>query len=202
MPVITFSKEFASGGVELAQELAKQLGYQVAGKAIVAKLAEHLEMSEAEVELLHRAREIPWFKLVDEVFLHTVRKISQKPEAALDDKRYFEAVRHLVFDLAKQGDVVILGWGAQYLLAGHPEAQHFRVVAPLKARGERLAAKCGISAEQAMAECKRQDDNSQGFVEHYFGKHWGNPHAYKLVLNTGAMGFDLAKALEIVKAAL
>lgn len=202
MPVITFSKEFASGGVELAQKLADQLGCQLAGKVVLAQLAERLDISEAEVELLHRGREVPWFKLVDEFFLHTVRRISQKPEAALDDKRYFEAVRHLVLDLAKQGDVVILGWGAQYILAGHPEAQHFRVVAPLKVRGERLAAKTGISVEQAVAECKRQDTHSQGFVEHYFGKHWGNPHSYKLVLNTGAMAFDLDKALEVIKVAL
>ena len=202
MPVITFSKEFASGGVELAQKLAGQLGCQLAGKAVLAQLAERLEMSEAEVELLHRGRELPWFKLVDEVFLHTVRKISQKPDAALDDKRYLEAIVHLIFDLAKQDDLVILGWGAQYILAGHPQAQHFRVVAPLEARGQRLAAKSGVSVEQAVAECKRQDAHSQGFVEHYFDKHWGDPHAYKLVLNTGAMAFDLDQALGIIKAAL
>ncbi len=202
MSVITFSKEFSCGGVELAQLLARDLGCQVAGKAVVSELTERLKMSEAEMELLHRGRELSWFKLVDEVFLHTVRKIAQKPEAALDDKRYFEAVRQLVMDLAQAGDVVILGWGAQYILADHPGVQHFRAVAPLEDRGRRLAAKYNISAGQALAECQRQDDISQGFVEHYFGKHWGNPHAYKLVLNTGALDFNLNKALEVIKAAM
>lgn len=147
MAVITISKQYASGGVDLAQQLGRELGCPVVGKAILAQLAQRLDMSPGEVELLHRGQEARWFRLVDEVFLHTVRRIAQRPEAALDDQRYFAMVRQLVGDLADQGEVIILGWGGQYLLADRPEVHHFRVVAPLAERGRRLAQERCVAQE-------------------------------------------------------
>ncbi|RJX28553.1 MAG: cytidylate kinase-like family protein [Desulfarculus sp.] len=202
MAVITISKEFASGAVELAQELGRLLGCQVVGKAALVQLAQRLEMSPAEAELLARGQGAHWFRLVDEVLLHTVRRIEQRPEAALDDQRYFAAVKQLLDDLAQAGDVIILGWGGQYLLAEHPGAHHFRVVAPLAQRGQRLAARQRISLEQAQAECRRQDEISRAYVHHYLRRPWDDAHAYKLVLNLGALDFSLAKGCQILRAAM
>lgn len=136
MAIITVSKEFAAGGRELARRLAGELGLRLVGREVLAELAKKLDMSEGEVELMHRGQENNLFKLVDEVFLHTVRRIAQKPEAALDDERYYAAVSEFVKGVAAQGDAIIVGWGGQYILADDPGAHHFRVVAP-RPRGPR-----------------------------------------------------------------
>ncbi len=202
MAVITISKEFAAGGLTLARKLADDLGWRLVGRGVLAELAERLDMSEGELELLHRGEENSLFKLVDEVFLHTVRRIAQKPEAALDDERYFAAVQELIKGVAAQGDAVIVGWGGQYILADHPDAHHFRVVAPLAMRARRCAAMDRCGPEQGEAECARQDRISSGYIKHYFKRAWHDATAYKLVINTGALDFDLDKAVAIIKSAL
>lgn len=202
MPVITISKEFTPGAVELAQELGRRLGCQVVGKAALIQLAQRLDLSEAEAELLAQGRGAGWFRLVDDVLLHTVRRIEQRPEAALDDHRYFQALQQLIEDLVREGNVIILGWGGQYLLADRPGVHHFRVVAPLELRGRRLAARQRISLEQAQAECRRQDEISRAFVQHYLKRPWDEPHAYKLVLNLGAIDFSADKGCQILQAAM
>ncbi len=202
MSIITISKEFAAGGIELAHRLAESLGWRLVGRGVLADLAKRLEMSEGEVELLHRGEDNSMFKLLDEVFLHTVRRIAQKPEAALDDERYFTTVSELVKGLAAQGDAIIVGWGGQYILADDPTAHHFRVVAPLAQRAARLAQRARFDQAQGAAECQRQDRISSGYVKHFFKRPWDEATAYKLVLNNGAMGYDFDKALGIIKASL
>lgn len=202
MATITISKEFASGGRELAAHLAKELGLRLVGREVLAELAKKLDLSEGEVELLHRGQENSLFKLVDDVFLHTVRRIAQKPEAALDDHSYSTAVVDFVKGIAAQGDAVIMGWGGQYILADEPGVHHFRVVAPLAMRAERCGRRANLPREQAEAECLRQDRISSGYVKHFFKKSWDDATAYKLVVNNGALGFKVDKALSIIKAAL
>jgi cytidylate kinase len=202
MPVITISKEFAAGGRELAHRLAQELGLRLVGREVLAELAQKLDMSEGEVELLHRGQENSLFKLVDEIFLHTVRRIAQRPEAALDDARYAAAVSEFVKGAAAQGDALIVGWGGQYILAGQPGVHHFRIVAPLAARAERCARRDRLPREQAEAECHRQDGISGSYVKHFFKRPWDEATAYKVVLNNGALGFDMGQAVQIIKAAL
>jgi cytidylate kinase len=202
MAVITISKEFAAGGRELARRLAEQLGLRLVGREVLAELAKKLDMSEGEVELMHRGQENSLFKLVDEVFLHTVRRIAQKPEAALDDERYYAAVNEFVKGVAAQGDAIIVGWGGQYILADDPGAHHFRVVAPPAARAARLAKRENLSPGQAEAECRRQDGISASYVKHFFKRAWDDATAYKLVINNGALDYDLDRAIKIIQAAL
>jgi len=197
--VITVSKEFSSGSNEFAQRLADKLGYQVVGKRILMQLAEKLDMSEAQVELLKRGQDARWIKLVDSYLLHTVRKIAQRPEAALDDERYFQAVQSLVNDVAQRGKVIILGWGGQLILGFRPDTLHLRVVAPLEMRARRLADHSRINLEQARLECQRQDDFSRDYVQHFLHHDWDDSALYHLTINMGALGFNFDKALRLVQ---
>ncbi len=202
MAVITISKEFSAGGVALAQRLAAELGWRVVGRQALAELAKSLDLSEGEAELLRRGEDSSLFKLVDEIFLHTVRRIAQKPEASMDDEGYFGAVRKFVQDVAAQGDAIIVGWGGQFILADDPGAHHFRVVAPLEQRARRCAALDRCDERDGAAECERQDRISSGYIKHYFKRSWDEAVAYKLVINTGALDFELDRAVGIVKAAM
>lgn len=202
MAVITVSKEFASGGVSFARKLADSLGCKLIGRTILDELAQRLGMSEAEVELLKRGQDTKWIRLVDNYLLHTVRYIAQKPEAALDDRQYFQAVQKLIQDVAAEGDVVTVGWGAQFVLKGAPGVIHLRSVAPLEMRCARLVKDRGISKEQAAEECQRQDGFSAAYIRTYFNADWSAATNYHLVLNMGALEFNYDRAVGVVKALL
>ncbi len=202
MAVITISKEFASGGVTLAHDLAKKLNYRLVGRSVLAELSRRLGMSEAEVELLKRGKDTRWIRMVDNYLLHTVRRMSQQPDAALDDKQYFQAVQKLISDVASEGDLITIGWGAQFILMGTPGVTNIRVIAPLEDRGLRLHKDRGIPVEQAVKECERQDGYSQSYIKNYLGSDWADPHNYHMVVNMGALGFDFEKAVTAVKSVL
>ncbi|MCB2228847.1 MAG: cytidylate kinase-like family protein [Desulfarculaceae bacterium] len=202
MAVITISKEYASGGQALAQRLADELGYSLVGRGVLAELAKRLDMSEGEAELMRRGEDNHLFKWVDDVFLHTVRRIAQKPEAALDDTSYQKAVKELILGVAQEGDAIIVGWGSQYILADAPEVRHFRTVAPLEARARRCAGLDRCDSRDAQSECERQDRISSGFVKHFFKRSWDDATAYSLVINMATLDFQFDKAVSIVKAAL
>jgi len=169
---------------------------------VLTELAKTLDMSEAQVELLKRGHEARWISLVDNYLIHTVRRIAQQPEAALNDKRYFAAVQELVKRLATEGNVVILGWGAQLILGDQPGTRHFRVVCPLDQRGNRYAQRARIPVDQAMAECQRQDELSAGYVRHYLKRDWAEAELYHLTLNLGLMNFDHGQAIKAIQAVL
>lgn len=202
MSVITFSKQYASGGPAVAEAVAKAMGYRLVGKSVLSELAKELDISEAQAEMMKRGQDTAWITWADKYLVHTVRRIAQKPESALNDHEYFAAVQRLVNKLAAEGDVVIMGWGSQLILGKQPGVTHIRVVAPLEDRGRSLAETRNYSLEQAMNECERQDGYSAAYVQHYLKGDWADPLNYHLVLNMGALDHDLKRALNIVKAAL
>jgi cytidylate kinase len=202
MAVITISKQFAAGGVELAERLAAKLGYKLAGKKVLTELAQALDLSEAEAELMKRGEEVGLISKVDNYLIHTVRRIAQKPEAALDDQRYFQTVEKLVRELAAQDNVILLGWGAQVILAQAANARHFRVVCPLELRGRRLAERNRLPLAQAMGECQRQDGFSQHYVQHYLKQDWAAPELYHLTINLGHLTFDFDRAIKAVESVI
>ena len=97
-------------------------------------------------------------------------------------------------------DIVIVGWSAAIILGERPDVLRIRIVAPLEDRAKRLADRNEISVDRARHECQRRDNQSEDYVRHYFNTHWGNPHLYHLVINMGALGFDMQKAMAAVKA--
>lgn len=202
MAIITISKQFAAGGVELAERLGAKLGYKVVGKKVLTELAQALDLSEAEAELMKRGQEVGLISLVDNYLIHTVRRIAQKPEAALNDQRYFQTVEKLVKDLAAQDNVIIMGWGAQIILAEAANARHFRVVCPLELRGRRLADKNRLPLSQAMGECERQDGFSANYVQHYLKQDWAAPELYHLSINLGHLLFDFDRAIKAIESVL
>lgn len=202
MSVITISKQYAAGAPALGEALAKELGYRLVGKSVLVELSKELDISEAEAELMKRGQDTGWITWADKYLLHTVRRIAQKPEAALNDQEYFAAVKGLIHKLAEDGDVIILGWGGQFILGKQPGVVNLRVVAPLEERGRKLAEMRNFSLDQAMGECQRQDEYSSAYIEHYLKADWNDPANYHMCLNMGALDFDLERALKIVKAVL
>src|SRR5258706_2295161 len=132
MRAITISREYGSGGGEVATRLAQRLGWQLIDHEVVVEVAKALGVSEAEVE----ARDEYTEGLVSRILssLQMVEPIMLVNSATLpvaDEQKYRDALYNVVKAAVAQKHVVIVKRGSQMLLAKRRDVLHARIVAPL-----------------------------------------------------------------------
>ncbi|MEJ5348487.1 MAG: cytidylate kinase-like family protein [Desulfosoma sp.] len=195
MAVITISKEYASQSEEFAKRLAERLGYSILDRQIVAEAAKELRISPSEAQSFHKERESRLLRLIDRYTSSVVQKVVDRSYGRLDDKTYHEVTVKLVQKVAAEDNVIILGWGAQCILADHPKAVHLRIVKTLEDRILWLRENLDMDERSARDLIEREEKESAEYVEHYFNRAWDDAHLYHAVLNLSRIPLDDAVEL-------
>jgi cytidylate kinase len=180
-PTITISRQAGARGEEIAHALATRLGYSVFDREIIDHIAATHDLRRKVLELL------------DE---HTVSGIELWAESILSGKYLDQAdfLRYLattVRAIHSHGRAVILGRGANYLLA---DTAVFRVhiVAPRETRIRDLAAANKITHEAAKHQVETSDFVRREFIYRSFHAVWDDPAAYDMTLNTSGLTVEAA----------
>ena len=185
--VITIAREYGSGGHQLGEMLAKELGIKLYDNEFIRLAAQRSGMDEQYI--VKNEQSIPsfWLKCI-------LSKNSEQPlEGSLSaDDVLFVAESRIVQDLAEEGSCVIVGRCADFVLKDYPKVLKVFCYSDLQSAVERCITRYGISAEDAEAEIRRVNRNRIHHYEYYTGRKWGSPHQYQLMLNTGSIGLDTA----------
>lgn len=192
MAVITISKEYASQSEEFAKKLADRLGYCILDRQIVAEAAKELRITPSEAQSFHKERESRLLRLIDRYTSSVVQKVVDRSYGRLDDKTYHEVTLKLIQKVAADDNVIILGWGAQCILADHPNAIHLRIVMALEDRIRWLRDNLDMDERSARDLIEREEKESAAYVEHYFNRAWDDAHLYHAVLNFSRIPLDEA----------
>jgi len=131
-------------------------------------------------------------------FLITGPVLSVSPAAEAD--AYRGALRQVVETAANRGHTVIVGRGAQVLLARRRDVLHVRVVAPLKQRITYVARREGLDEARAQARIQLKDQDRIRYLQAQHHRHVDDPLLYDIVINTGVL--DLESAVELIYLAL
>ncbi len=183
-PFITISRQRGAGGDELARRLSKVLGWNVYDREIISAVADRAATSEATISW-HDQRAMAMF---DEYLTHLF-----VPQDA-GHAAYLEKLTEVVIAIAKEGQAVILGRGANWFLTGRGGLR-LRLVAPLDQRIEAVAKEEHLDARAARRSIKRADNEQAAFVRQTFGRDIEDPLGYDLVLNLGGMDVGVAALL-------
>lgn len=100
-----------------------------------------------------------------------------------------------IIQLARMGNVVIVGRAASVITAKLPNTFHVRLVAPLENRVQKMIKQYSMSEKEAVEFIKREDNSRKNYVKSNFYKEIENPHLYHLVLNTGLITYEEAARL-------
>jgi CMP/dCMP kinase len=207
MAVITVSRQYGSGGTEVALRVSELLGYGYLDKLIMTQVAAEVGLSAANlVDYSEEYTQVRNFLLrILTPGPHTFAKYSIRSREAggeetsttvqLNDAKCVSLVRNAVHEAYKQGNVVILGRGGQATLQDVPGVLHVRIEAPLKARLLRVQAREGLGIKESAELAKRQDQITAQYLKHLFGIHWDDPTLYHLVVNTGKWEIEAAAQL-------
>jgi cytidylate kinase len=186
--VVTISRQAGTDGAELARAVAEALGFQLWDQELVQRVAERTGAPEVLLRAVdERARNV-----IEELLGGVLMgDASTEGEYLAQLMRVFRALAH-------HGDAVIVGRGAQFVLA--PERTlRVRVVAPVEVRLRKLAASRKLSDAAAQSELEKVDRERLHFVRHHYHRDASDPSAYDLVVNVGSM--SASAAVEVIVAA-
>ncbi len=109
------------------------------------------------------------------------------PNRPIDDKTFLEATGKVVNDIYDSGNAVIIGRGANAILADRPDTYHVGLIAPLEVRVQTLMQRENYTREEAEsygAELERAHEN---YFRRFFDYNPSDPTHYHMMLNMGLM---------------
>ncbi len=201
MRAVTISREYGSGGGEIAARLAKRLAWQLIDHEVVVRVAELLRVSEEEVEEHDECVE----SLPSRIFkglrlVHPTMPVTVDIPFTVDSRAFHEARSQIIEGAVASGQVVVVGRGAQAHLAQRNDVLHVRIIAPLEARIAYVMSREGLDQAAAQARILQKDQEHARYLETFYHRRPSDPHLYDLVLSTGIL--DLESAVDVISIVL
>lgn len=201
MRAVTISREYGSGGGEVARRIAQQLGWRLVDHEIVVRVARTLGMSEAEAEARDEhtegfiSRLLRSMQNVDPNLTMGAPVIPVSPEREQED--YQQALSDVVKAAVNDGHVVIVGRSSQALLAERRDVLHVRVIAPLAARVSYVMQREGLDQREAEERIQLKDRDRMRYLQTTQNLQSEDPHLYDLVVNSAILDLDSIALLAI-----
>jgi len=188
-PYLLISREKGAGGSAVGQLAGKRLGWQVFDKEIVDAIAEKAKVRR---ELIESVDERDRATIQDAIgqWLH--------PQP-IGTSGYLAHLREILLTLGHQGDVVIVGRGAQYVLPSR-FGLRVRMVAPVEVRVRRIASRENLSLKAAQVVVESSDRERAKLASRQFGQNAGDPLNQDVTINTAELTVETAT--EVVVTAL
>lgn len=183
-PVVTISRQWGSGGTNIAKLVAKKLDFKLYDKEIIEHIAELAGVSPSQIEH-HDESELGVFS---DLVLQLLE--GKRPTSA----GYLRALVKAVKQIGRIGDAVIVGRAANLII---PLAFNVRIIAPENVRVQRISELHNTDERTARRMVTHSDRQRYRFVRSQFGADWNDPLAFDMVLNTEHFSIEHAADLII-----
>ncbi len=201
--IITISRMFGSGGSDVAARVAQQLGWSLFDNAVVDEVADRLGLSRTEVKSLEER--VPSFaeRIASSLALSAPElavPVDDAPMMQTAETRIVGVTKRVMEEAVHGGNAVLVGRGAQALLADRPDALHVFCYAPREVLIEYAIAHRGVSRANAGAEVDRMNKQREQYVKRHWGRDWKSFSNYHLCIDTGRWGIEGAADLVVYAA--
>ena len=192
--IITISREFGSGGRTIGKLVADRLGYQFYDRELVNKVAERSGFSPEFIE------ESGEYASARSSLLFAMATAGQYSADGLSmhDRLYIEQTR-FIEELAEQGNCVIVGRCADYILRDNKDCLHVFIHADMENRAKRIVERYGEKNKSPEKRLAEKDQKRRVYYKNYTGRNWGQAQNYDLCLNSGVLGEEAC--VELIVAA-
>lgn len=174
---ITISRQLGAGGEEVAEELAKLMGWSVFDKRIVNFMAENFG-DHADVLETVDERTKGWIEDSISMFFS-----NKKGSEHLDQYSYYKHLIEALLVISQHGRAIIVGRAAGQVLP-RDHGLSIRITAPFEIRAERVAAQNKIKVAEARDIVRKADANQIDFVKDFLWKDVFDLHSFDLIVNT------------------
>jgi cytidylate kinase len=200
--IVTISRLYGSGGSEVASGVATALGWHLLDNAVVDAVAARLGITPSEVAA--REERIPSLveRLVETMALGSQEWVTSTATAKRQptDEQLVEMTKHIVDEAIARGPIVLVGRGAQSMLAERTDALHVLCHAPRAALVARVMRRDDLDEAGAAKLVDETNSHREQWVKKHWSREWRDPSSYHLSANTDWLGIDGAVNLIVYAA--
>jgi len=197
MPFVTISRMYGSGGSEIAELVAKSLGWDLYDNEIIDAIAAKSGLPVAEVA----AREERGPSLVERISgaftLGTPEAMPAFVEgtATTPDEEIVAATATIITEAVRKGPAVFVCRGAQCLLAERSDGLHVFCHAPTAALIQHAITRLAVPPAEAERKVHDMNKQREQYVQRHWGRKWMSPLNYHLCVDTSFYGIEGAAEL-------
>jgi cytidylate kinase len=202
MAVVTVSRQFASGGGEIAQKVSEKLGALLLDRQLIYEVAMRLGLPEDVVSEHDERGETMISRLVNALRVSypdasSPPDLIEPPGEVLDlsNRTYVQVTEQVIQEAARTGNAVIVGRGSQFVLRNHPHTVHVHVFAPVDTRIQSVITEQSVQRNEAERIVRDFDGARARYARHFYHADWQAPQHYHLLVNAGYLDHDLAAEL-------
>lgn len=188
--VINLGRQLGSGGKEIGEKLAKELGIAFYDKELINLASKESGLCK---EFFEKADEKASQSLLGGLFGSRFPFITEGAypyNSYLSNDSLFKIQSDVIRQLAEQQSCLFVGRCADYILRDHPRCCNVFVSASPEARIERLMRLHHITAEKAEELMEKADKKRSTYYNYYSYKTWGAAATYHLCIDSSALGIE------------
>jgi cytidylate kinase len=200
MAVITISRQYGSGGDEIAARVCDMLGYRYFDRRIMANMASEFGLSaDSIVDFSEDMYEVRSFldRLRGPRVVAQTRAWREEPGGRrvpevqdLDEDLVIRLVQGTIQAVYEDDNIVILGRGGQAILKDMPGVLHVRIEAPPDDRAQRIQDQEEASPQVAQRTIAERDRAATAYLKRFYDIDWSDPVYYHMVINTGKLDIE------------
>lgn len=193
--IITISRMFGSGGSDVAARVARHLGWSLLDNAVVDEVADRLGVSRSEVESLEERVPTLAERIASSLALSAPElavPVDDAPIMQTAETRIVGVTKRVMEEAVQGGNAVLVGRGAQVLLADREDALHVFCYAPRRFLVDYAIAHRGVNPANAAHEVDKRNKQREQYVRRHFNRDWRAFDNYHLCVDTGRLGIEMA----------
>ena len=195
--IICISREYGSGGHEIAEKLSEDLGIKLFDKELIARVAKMADVSEEYISQREETGDYAY------IFGVPIGHPATTPmdECILTPEKLFVIQSIAIRQIAEQEkSCIFVGRCADVILQKLPGCHSFFIHSSEAVRIQRIMDTEDVSEREAKRLMKKVDQERASYHNYYTKIKWGHPSNYELVINTGRTGID--KAVKVIESYL
>jgi CMP/dCMP kinase len=202
VPVITISRMYGSAGSEVAERVARTLGWALFDNAMIDAIAERSGLTRAEVTAQDERVPSLVERIASALSLGSPEIMPPVPSGPMEttEERIVAVTRRVIEEAMQSGPAVFVGRGAQCLLAERSDALHVFCFAPRAALRKYAMEKFSVDAVEAERRVADMNKQREQYVKRHWNRNWLAHENYHLCINTSWLGTEGAAQL-VVEAA-
>lgn len=193
--VLTVSREYGSGGGEIAAIIARELGWRLLDKDLILEISRKEQVPDTEVAAFDEKVD-PWIhRLTRSIWGLGADGISPiAPADLFDAHKAARVARQVIEEAHKMGRCVIVGRGSQCVLRGKEDVFHALVYARWDARVRRIRARVPAGTD-VEALIRSIDAQRLEYVRLHYGEDRFNPFLYDIMIDSKDHTEEAAKVI-------
>jgi cytidylate kinase len=182
--IVTIEREYGSGGGEIAQLVAKRLGWKLWDQLLTEEIARLANCPKAVVEVREERTDPLYYRLFKSFMRGSYEGSLNAPKlGVVDSESILRITERVVQKAASEGNCVIVGRGSQQFLKHRQDTLRIFLYAPREDKVRRLLAR-GKSASEAEQLVDTVDRERIDFIQRYFRVEWPARAVYHGMMNT------------------